>query len=79
MNTAAAPVPDKKTGRMPTEEERAKWQHVIPIMNGLLQAKGLREVAETEVYVTGLKGPLEDGWQEKVEKFAAQIPLTASA
>ena len=79
LNTAAAPEPDKKTGRMPTEEERAKWQHVIPIMNGLLQGKGLREVAETEVYVTGLKGPLEDGWQEKVEKFAAQIPLTTSA
>jgi multimeric flavodoxin WrbA len=79
LNTAAAPVPDKKTGRMPTEEERAKWQHVVPIMNQLLQAKGLREVAETEVYVTGLKGPLEDGWEVKVETFADQIPLTTSA
>jgi deoxyhypusine synthase len=28
LTTEAAPQPDKKTGRMPTEEERAKWQRV---------------------------------------------------
>ena len=42
-------------------------------MNELLQAKGLVEVAEDKVFVTGIKGPLEDGWQEKVEAFAARI------
>jgi hypothetical protein len=31
--------------------------------------------AEDRVYVTGLKGPLEDGWQDTVEAFAARIPL----
>jgi hypothetical protein len=25
--------------------------------------------------VTGLKGPLEEGWQQKVAAFAARIPL----
>ena len=69
------PKPDRKTGRMPSEEEIAKYQRVRPIMRELLQASGLVNVAEDTVYVTGLKGPLEDGWQDKVEAFAARIPL----
>jgi multimeric flavodoxin WrbA len=75
LTTEGAPQPDKKTGRMPTEEEMARWQRVIPIMNKLLQEKGLVKVAEGKVLVTGLKGPLEEGWQKKVEAFAAQIPI----
>jgi hypothetical protein len=78
LTTEGAPQPDKKTGRMPTEEEIARWQHVIPIMNELLQAKGMVEVAEDKVYVTGMKGPLEEGWQKKVEAFAARIPVGAA-
>ena len=27
--------------------------------------------------MTGLKGPLEEGWQKKVAAFAARIPLQA--
>ena len=73
--TEAAPQPDKKTGRMPTEEEMAKWQRVIPIMNEILQEKGLVKVTEGKIQVTGLKGPLEEGWQKKVEAFASQIPV----
>jgi flavodoxin len=79
LTTEAAPQPDKKTGRMPTEEELARWQRVIPIMNELLQAKGLVRVAEGKVHVTNLKGPLEEGWQKKVENFAAQIPVAELA
>jgi hypothetical protein len=75
LTTEAAPQPDKKTGRMPTEEERARWQRVIPIMNEILQGKGLVKVAEVKVLVTGLKGPLEEGWQKKVEDFVSQIPI----
>lgn len=75
LTTALAPQPDKKTGRMPTEEELAKWQRVIPVMNELLQAKGLVKVAEEKVEVSGIKGPLEEGWQKKVEGFVARIPL----
>jgi multimeric flavodoxin WrbA len=73
LTTEGAPKPDKKTGLVPTEEEQAKWQHVIPIMNEILQGKGLVKVAEGKILVTGLKGPLEQGWQEKVEAFASQI------
>jgi len=73
LTTEGAAQPDKKTGKMPTEEEIAKWQRVRPIMNELLQAKGLKKVAEGDVLVTGMKGPLEEGWQKKVETFAAQI------
>ncbi len=74
LTTEMPPQPDKKTGRMPTEEEIARWQRVIPIMNELLQGKGLVRVAEGKVYVTGLRGPLEEGWRDKVAAFAADIP-----
>ena len=73
LTTEMGPKPDKKTGRMPTEEEICRYQHVRPIMNETLQGKGLVELAEEKVYVTGIKGPLEDGWREKVTAFAALI------
>jgi menaquinone-dependent protoporphyrinogen IX oxidase len=74
LTTEGAPQPNKKTGRMPTEEELAKWQRVTPIMNEILQGRGLVKVAEGKILVTGLKGPLEEGWQKKVEAYASQIP-----
>ena len=73
LTTQAAPKPDKKTGKMPAQEEQDRWERVIPIMNELLEAKGLVKVAQTAVLVTGLKGPLEEGWQDKVAAFADQI------
>jgi hypothetical protein len=75
LTTEMAPQPDKPTGHIPTEEEQARWQRVRPIMNELLQGGGLVKVAEDKVHVTGLKGPLEEGWQNKVAAFAARIPL----
>jgi hypothetical protein len=77
LTTEGAPQPNKKTGKVPTEEELAKYQRVRPIMNELLQAKGLKKVAEEKVLVTGMKGPLEEGWQGKVEKFATAILSTS--
>jgi hypothetical protein len=76
LTTEGAPQPNKKTGQMPTEEELARWQRIIPIMNELLQDKNLVKVAEGKVLVTGLKGPLEEGWQRKVEAFVSQIPIS---
>jgi multimeric flavodoxin WrbA len=72
--TEAAPRPDKN-GQLPTEEERARWQRVVPIMNETLQNKGLVEVAEEKVQVTAMKGPLEDGWRQKVAAFANRLPV----
>jgi sulfite reductase alpha subunit-like flavoprotein len=77
LTTQAAPRPDKKTGKLPTQEEQDRYERVIPIMNELLEAKGLRKVAEGAVLVTGMKGPLEEGWQHKVTAFADQIMATA--
>jgi menaquinone-dependent protoporphyrinogen IX oxidase len=74
LTTEVAPKPDKKTGRVPTEEELAKYQRVRPIMNEILQGKGLVRVAEDKFCVTGLKGPLEEGWQERVLAFVDRIP-----
>lgn len=75
LTTEAPPMPDKKTGKTPTEDEFANYERVRPIMNELLQAKGMRKVAEGYVNVnpTTLKGPLMEGWQKRVEAFAAQI------
>jgi hypothetical protein len=58
---------------MPTEEEICRWQRVRPIMHELLEAKGLVAVGEEVVYVTDLKGPLEDHWEDKVRAFAAMV------
>lgn len=74
LTTEMAPQPDKKTGRIPTEDEICRFQRVRPIMNELLRGKGLVEVAEDKIYVTAIEGPLEEGWQHKVEAFAAAIP-----
>jgi multimeric flavodoxin WrbA len=74
LTTEAAPHPDS-AGHGPSEQEMAKWQHVRPVMNEILQRKGLVEVAEDKVSVTEIKGPLEEGWQHKVAAFAARIPI----
>lgn len=73
LTTEMAPTPDKETGELPTEEAMAKWQRVRPMMNELLQGRGLVGIAEDKVLVKNLKGPLEDGWQHTVEAFGAQI------
>jgi hypothetical protein len=74
LATHSAPQPDKKTGKLPTEEEQAKWQRTIPVLTEILGEKGLVKIAEAKIMVAALKGPLEDGWQKKVEVFISQIP-----
>ncbi len=75
--THLAAKPDKKTGKMPTADELANWQRSIPIMNEILTSKGLVKVAEMPLFVVEMKGPLEDGWQRKVEEFVAEIISTS--
>jgi hypothetical protein len=72
LTTEMAPRPDK-TGRVLSADELAKWQRVRPIMNEILQSKGLVTIAEGTVHVTAMRGPLEEGWQRKLEAFAARI------
>ena len=79
LTTELEAKPDKKTGRVPSDEELAKWQRVIPIMNEILQGKGMVRVADDKVLVTGLKGPLEEGWKRKVEAFADALATTRAA
>ena len=73
LTTEMAPAPDKKTGRMPTAEEQARWQRVRPIMNEILEGKGLVHLADDAIHVTAMRGPLEEGWQERVAVFATRI------
>jgi len=77
LTTEAAPKLNKSTGKTPSEDELVQMgQRVRPMMHKLLQSKGLVQVAEEKVYVTKLRGPLEDGWQKKVEIFVARLPCT---
>ena len=75
LTTEGAPQPDKKTGQIPTEEERARYQKVVSIMSELVRDAGMVEVAADKVLVTGTKGPLEDGWQAKVDAFADRLDV----
>ena len=74
LTTEAAAHQDT-AGHVPSDREMAKWTRVRPAMNEILQGKGLVEVAEGTVHVTEIKGPPEEGWQHKVETFAASIPI----
>jgi len=78
MVTELCPKPNS-IKRTTTEEELGKCQRVIPVMNKMLQEKGLVKVAEGKVFVTGIKGPLEEGWQKIVEAFACRIPILSYA
>lgn len=73
LATEMNPQPDRNTMRVPTEEELGRCQRVIPIMNEILKEKGLTKAIESKVYVTSIKGPLENRWQEKVGQFAAAL------
>ena len=55
LSTEAAPHPNW-AGHVPSDQELAKWTRVRPVMNEILQRKGLVEVAESTVGVAGLKG-----------------------
>jgi hypothetical protein len=47
-------------------------------MNELLQNAGLIKVAEDKILVTEIRGPLEDGFEVKVQGFTEQV-LTTTA
>jgi menaquinone-dependent protoporphyrinogen IX oxidase len=68
-------APTQNTGWALSDRQMAKWQRIRPVMNEILQGKGLIEVAEDKVRVSGVEGPLEDGWQQKVAAFTARIPI----
>jgi len=73
--THADEVPDKKTGRMPTEEELNRRRKTIPDLDEILKGKGLVKVADKVFNVSAdtMKGPLKEGWQEKAREFATAI------
>jgi menaquinone-dependent protoporphyrinogen IX oxidase len=75
--TELAPEPEKSIRIPTTEEELGKCQRVIPVINEVLQEKGLVKVAEGKIFVTGMKGPLEANWQKEVEAFASRIPISS--
>ncbi len=73
LTTELAPQPDKRTGKMPSEEGLGDCQRIILRMNEILRKRGLIRIAEGKIIVAGLKGPLEEGWQTKVTEFVKTI------
>jgi flavodoxin len=75
FGTFGATIPDRKTGKMPPAEEMEKLRQTIPMIDEQLMAKGMVKVAEMKAFVNPhtVKGPLEEGWQKRVETFVAQI------
>lgn len=73
--THADEVPDKKTGRMPTEDDLNLRRKTIPDLDEILKGKGLVKVADKvfNVNVDTMKGPLKEGWQQKAMEFATAI------
>jgi len=73
--THGEPVPNKKTGKMPSAEEIEKYQQNLPTMESILRDKGAVKLAEVKVYVRGdtMKGPLADGWEKTVEEFTSRL------
>jgi hypothetical protein len=47
-------------------------------MNELLQGAGLTKIADDKILVSGIKGPLEDGWETKVDDFVHQVLTTTT-
>ncbi|MBI0583158.1 MAG: hypothetical protein ISF22_02915 [Methanomassiliicoccus sp.] len=66
-------TPDKKTGKVPTEEEMERWRRTIPILCEILNGKGLVKVADKIIFVREMKGPLEEGWQGRVAELADAV------
>ncbi len=72
--THGEPVPDKKTGTMPSSEEIEKYQQNLPAMEAILKDKGTVKMAELKVYVKNtMKGPLADGWEKSVEELLSKL------
>jgi len=68
-------VPNKKTGKMPTEEELCFARKTIPVLEEILKERGLVKAADKIFLVSPeeMKGNLRDGWQTKVEELANAI------
>ncbi len=68
-------APDKKTGKLPTQEELDRERRTIPELDQLLKEKGLIKVTDKVFPVTGdiMKGTLREGWEIKVDEFANAI------
>lgn len=71
--THGAAKPDKKTGLIPSPAELEKWRRTIPMVEEILNRKGMVKVAGLRVYVLDFKGRLEEGWESKVTVSADRV------
>ena len=72
LTTEMAPQPGTVPSGGSLDQEQ-RYQRIIPAMDIVLQRKGLTGVAADRILVTDLRGPLEEGWRERVEAFADRL------
>jgi flavodoxin len=59
---------------LPNPEEKPKWRKTEGIMNDALRSAGLTPISDClSLEVKGMKGPLEDGWEDKIRNLAISL------
>jgi flavodoxin len=67
-------IPQKDAKYAVTATHQEPMAQTAKKMEAIIQPKGMTKAADgLQVLVKGTKGPLEDGWEEKVEAFASKL------
>ncbi len=74
-------LPDKKTGKLPPEEQINRMRQTIPILDEILREKGLVKIADKVFLVSGeeMKGHLLVGWEAKAQEFVDAISAASKS
>ncbi|UCF08720.1 MAG: hypothetical protein JSW28_03245, partial [Thermoplasmata archaeon] len=67
-------IPQKDAKYALTATHQEPEARTVDKMDAIIKSKNLTKAADgLMVRVTGTKGPLEEGWEQKVEGFASEI------
>ncbi len=67
-------IPQKDAKYALTATHQEPTAQTVKKMDAIIKPKGLTKAAEgLQVLVMGTKGPLEEGWDQKVETFASEL------
>lgn len=67
-------IPQKDAKYALTATHQEPSANTVKKMEAIIKSKGLSKAADgLQVLVKGTKGPLEEGWEQKVETFASEL------
>lgn len=62
---------------LPNPEEKPRWKKTEGIMNESLRSAGFIPMTDSlSLEVKGMKGPLENGWEDKIRSLAVSLSAT---